>query len=706
MNSIKICAFLTGVLGFTATTNAQLLVPKFENPVSIETINSDAEEVAPISYLDGDKLYFVRTYVQGNAKERKKGQEIWSSEREEGVWSEPTSIFDEANDRGNNGVIGSSRDGKKIYVFNSIQSRRKLARGVAYTEKQEDGTWGDLKKLEIEDFDIGEGYYSFHMNRSEDALLISMAANDTTVNEDLFVSLKKNEKWSAPISLGNQINTNGYEISPYLAEDGKTLYFASNGHEGLGDADIFVSYREGDSWTNWSKPLNLGTPINSSSFDAYFVIGNNQEVFFSSNRNMNYSDIYTTKISDNVSVKQNQGIAVNGQFNYNGLPAENVKLEIYDSEGNLIDEVVTDAYGRFTFNKLGTDDSYLVKIKEEDKSEYPDAKVYLLDKEENKFKRLNMISSGLYTAEPVDKDDSDVINGLYEYNKLPMSNAPILVLDDLGNVVDTIYTDVDGRFSYNKLNPEANYSFRPLNMEGLDEDELVLLGGPRHKKIQGVYKYNKLPVAKSGLVILDENGFPLDTFYTDKEGKFEYLKLTSDKDFTLVPLDTDDVLLENIDLYLTDGNGNRLDKKILKTDTKLASNQKPDKKDPSPTKKEPAKKEPLAMMDGDKVYIYFNFNEYILTKDDEEKLDKAYGTLKADQTKKVTLIGHTDNVGSAANNMKVAKWRAEAAKKYLEKKGVAASRISIEAHGESKPVAPNESDEGRAKNRRVEVKLR
>ena len=78
--------------------------------------------------------------------------------------------------------------------------------------------------------------------------------------------------------------------------DKRYLFFASNGHDGFGDADIYVSERMYDSWDVWSKPLNLGEPINTDGFDAYFWMAPDSTVLFSSNRDGGLSDIYTSKI--------------------------------------------------------------------------------------------------------------------------------------------------------------------------------------------------------------------------------------------------------------------------------------------------------------------------------------------------------------------------------------------------------------------------
>src|SRR6185503_14219383 len=86
-----------------------------------------------------------------------------------------------------------------------------------------------------------------------DVILLSMKKDDSKGQEDLYVSLKDAAgQWSIPRNLGPVINTRGFEMSPFLSPDKKRLYFASNGHRGLGDADIFYSNRLDDSWERWS----------------------------------------------------------------------------------------------------------------------------------------------------------------------------------------------------------------------------------------------------------------------------------------------------------------------------------------------------------------------------------------------------------------------------------------------------------------------
>jgi len=531
---------------FVQELRAQLLLPNFEPPQSLVMLNTESEEIAPIPFVNGEKLYFVRFSPRGNAKERKAGQEILTAERIGGGWSKPKNIFKEANDLGNNAVIGSSSDGNKIYVFNSIQSRRKLARGIAYLEKQDDGNWSDLKKLKIDGFEIEEGYYSFYMNQTEDVLLISMAPNEKTINEDLFVSLKDSlGNWTKVQSLGSKINTMGVELSPFITKDKNALYFASNGHGGEGDFDIFVTYRLGSGWKDWTSPKNLGPQINSASFDAYFMIGNNKEVFFVSNRDSAMGDIYTTKIAETKTVQlaSNQ---VNGQFLYKGLPTENVRLEVYDKFGNRVDSVVTDEFGKFSYRKLNPYETYFLRVSASDAADYPDAVLYELDEQGRKSNRYSLTETGIFINTNKNLADENII-GTFTYNDLPLENSYLLVYDESGNPVDTIITDGQGNFVYKKLDPEGAYTFKPLNFS--DSDDVFIEFDELDQEVLGSFTYKSLPLQNEALLVFNEDGDVVDTIFTDTKGKFRYKKLKADESYSFKALNIEDSNELLVDVY-------------------------------------------------------------------------------------------------------------------------------------------------------------
>lgn len=87
---------------------------------------------------------------------------------------------------------------------------------------------------------------------------------------DIWVSRFENNYWSKPMNLGPTINTDKNETSPFIHPDNETLYFASEGHPGLGQSDLFISRRNKNG--TWKKPINLGAPINTDKFDGSIVI--------------------------------------------------------------------------------------------------------------------------------------------------------------------------------------------------------------------------------------------------------------------------------------------------------------------------------------------------------------------------------------------------------------------------------------------------
>ncbi len=103
--------------------------------------------------------------------------------------------------------------------------------------------------------------------------------------------------------------------------------------------------------------------------------------------------------------------------------------------------------------------------------------------------------------------------------------------------------------------------------------------------------------------------------------------------------------------------------------------------------------------------LYFDTNEFKLTDESVAKLELLLGTLKKNVALKLILTGHTDSRSSVQYNQILSRNRVQETRKYLLNKGVSASRIKVSWHSELEPSAPNETEEGRRLNRRVEVRI-
>jgi hypothetical protein len=88
-----------------------------------------------------------------------------------------------------------------------------------------------------------------------------------TRSTDIYVSYRNGKSWSSAKPLSDSINTPGRETTPYITPDGRYLFFSSDGHLGMGDLDVYVSENLGDTW---STPVNLGYGINSVNNDTHF----------------------------------------------------------------------------------------------------------------------------------------------------------------------------------------------------------------------------------------------------------------------------------------------------------------------------------------------------------------------------------------------------------------------------------------------------
>ncbi len=104
--------------------------------------------------------------------------------------------------------------------------------------------------------------------------------------------------------------------------------------------------------------------------------------------------------------------------------------------------------------------------------------------------------------------------------------------------------------------------------------------------------------------------------------------------------------------------------------------------------------------------VLFDFDKDILTEADLKELQKSVAFVKKYPGAEIRLDGYTDSVGADAYNIKLSERRATAVMNYLIKEaGVASAKIRAVGHGEADPVADNKTEEGRAKNRRVEISI-
>ena len=248
-------------------------------------VNSSAEESNPVFSEDHLTLYFVRTFETKNVGGIY-DQDIWTSHYKQGQWVIPKPLLG-LNNKWHNAIIAerfSNQDSTtRLYLNAGYLGDKDSKKGVQLAEKKKgDSIWVLKNKLNIPSLNFQGKYVNYSLSSDGKVLLFSYEGSDSEGEEDLYYSLLTEEGWSEPEHMGSVINTPGFEISPFLSKNNDTLFFASDGHKGYGQADIYYSVRK-NNWTSWNKPINLGPTINTPYFDAYFSLyGNNAT--WSSNR--------------------------------------------------------------------------------------------------------------------------------------------------------------------------------------------------------------------------------------------------------------------------------------------------------------------------------------------------------------------------------------------------------------------------------------
>ncbi len=228
-------------------------------------INRFQPIIVPVVSLDGNEIYFDiknHPYNVGGSDDR---DDIWTSERSaSGVWSEARPLDNHLNTAGYDVLFSLSPDGATALVYGIYDGKGQKKDGFSVVRRI-NGEWGKPAALDIEDYYNNTDKFFAHLGYDGKVLLMSLNRNDSHGSLDLYVSIKNENtgRWSRPKNLGAAINTEEIEGAPFLAYDGKTLYFSSNGRDGYGGVDLFISRRLDSTWTNWSLPKNLGPGINT-----------------------------------------------------------------------------------------------------------------------------------------------------------------------------------------------------------------------------------------------------------------------------------------------------------------------------------------------------------------------------------------------------------------------------------------------------------
>ncbi|MFN8340745.1 MAG: OmpA family protein [Cyclobacteriaceae bacterium] len=485
-----------------------------------EKVNSEFSELNPLLSPDGKTLYFSRRNHPQNIGGVNDKEDIWYSEMgTDGKWKLARNMGKEFNNEFPNfvnAVSAATPDGKSVLMLlgNRYLENGKMLAGVSMSTNT-GGSWSTPKQVEIEnDYNFNEKA-NYFMTNTRRVLLMSIEREDSRGSRDLYVSFAKNDSiWAAPLNMGSVLNTAGEESGPFLASDNETLYFSSNGFSGYGGADIYMSKRLDDTWTNWSEPQNMGPEINSKQDDLFFNIPSSSEFAY-----------YSRGVTE-----ENMDIF-------------RVKLPIYRAPEPIV----------------------IVKGK-------------LIDAKTGKPIGAKIIYEILPEGKELGVTQSDAESGEYEIH-LPAGH------------LYGIRAEAEGH-----LSTSQNIDLRGITKEGVVET----------------------------------------------------------KDINLQPIEV----------------------ALVEPDARIVLNN-----------------------------IFFDFNKAVLRPESFPELNRLAELLIERKSIEVEIAGHTDSTGPDNYNLLLSEWRARAVARYLSSRGVDGARIVVVFFGETKPLVPNDTREGRNKNRRVEFKI-
>jgi hypothetical protein len=308
----------------------------------LDLLNSPAREVNLSITPDGNTLYFMslrggqhwsRSDYMTFRGDTVYDGDIWYAEKINGQWQRPRCLPLGINSSGGEDEPNVSSSGKSVY-FQSWNRLWEYTGGPYYRATRSGNNWGKPEGL------AGGITEFFRFVRATDGMTISpdekkmivAAGPDYDVNMDIYMSKKSSYGWTYCKRL--PISTPGDDRSVFLAADGKTLYFASDGYEGFGGLDIFKTTLNSDG--TFGEVINVGAPFNTPQDDYGLILtGNGLEAYFIRNGDIHFADLRDAdaRIRPVIpEVAHTLAGTVRDSINWRGVPA---KIILFDARSKV-----------------------------------------------------------------------------------------------------------------------------------------------------------------------------------------------------------------------------------------------------------------------------------------------------------------------------------------------------------------------------------
>ena len=339
-------------------------------------INSEYSDYGSAFY--GEKIVFASAKDTGNFSKRK---HAWTNQyftnmyvsdlSADGALSAPQKFAKSLNTKFHESTPAFSKDGKTMYFTRNNFANGKKGKNAdkitllkIYKATLENEKWTNVTELPFNSND----YSVAHPALSPDGKTLYFASDmpGTLGGSDIFkVEINADGSFGKPVNLGSKINTAGRETFPFISDENE-IYFASDGHPGLGGLDVFVAKIDGN---DFSEIQNIGEPANSKQDDFSFIINSKTKVgFVSSNRDggNGNDDIYKfleTKPLEFTCQQLLTGIVTDEET---GAILTNAKVTLFDEKFNKIKEIMSDASGIYSFEEVECEKLYYVRAEKAD----------------------------------------------------------------------------------------------------------------------------------------------------------------------------------------------------------------------------------------------------------------------------------------------------------------------------------------------------
>jgi outer membrane protein OmpA-like peptidoglycan-associated protein/tetratricopeptide (TPR) repeat protein len=730
-------------------------------------INSEFSEFCPVFYKDN--LVFVSDISMPLSNELEKFYHVYfinikNNSDKKKMEALPYPINMEYHD----GPVNFNPEQNTIAITHVDVDKKRdkdfINRSKLYFSKLEGKKWSNRVPFQYN----SDSYSVAHACYSADGKTLYFASDmpEGFGGMDIYYCSQEGEGWSKPQNLGSKINTAGDEVFPYYRKD-EVFFFSSDGHAGFGGLDVFSATKNNESF---SGVKNCGADINSSADDFGIVFADDITTgYLSSDRysmGKGRDDIYKfTKLNNGITLAGKVLIGKNID-----KPLKNTTLTLRSAEtGEKLDEQKTNDDGSFIFEDLEPSKKYMVKLDgvKDEKQKY-----FLVNEDERFIRETGIDGKGgkfVFRNLPADNaEEIEIANdGLTIAGNLlvgsnstkPLANAKVDIVNEKGEIVQSVVTNAFGSFVFTNLPPDNNYLVKVAESDlKLPPKTKIILTNKSGKEMQsseisekGTFTFsllaseknvlkqmevedidlrvdfkgkflgdNKTPLKNAIINLLNEKGEIIQSTKTDEFGTFRFENLPADQNVLLAVDENEPQLKKLKRVVLANSKGETIKEVNSQGQSFKFSMLPSEKKKLSTVYVDDPWLKVLKLKNSNKVTatqnitivekVYYNYGDYQVLPEAAKVLDKVVDLMEKDPLLVIELSSHTDSRSSKEFNLSLSQKRATAAVDYILKNGIVKERISGKGYGESKPInkctdGVDCPEEEHAKNRRTEFQI-